>query len=70
VVFTYSVAWLLYYTMAGPITFSALPLDPRRVWKLNKVVFSVIISNLRLIAIGLSLIRYRYLTVRGSSGLE
>ncbi|KAG0053063.1 hypothetical protein BGZ83_001706 [Gryganskiella cystojenkinii] len=69
VVFTYSVAWFLYYSMAGPITFSALPLDPRRVWKLNKVVFSVIFSNLGLIPIGLSLIRYRYLTMRGSSGL-
>ncbi|KAF8930738.1 hypothetical protein BGZ58_008067 [Dissophora ornata] len=67
VVFTYSVAWLLYWGMAGPISLSALPLDPRRVWKLNKVLFSVIISNLTLIPIGLSLAQCRYWTMRGSS---
>ncbi|KAF9974630.1 hypothetical protein BGZ65_008632 [Modicella reniformis] len=43
-----------------------LPLDPRRVWKLNKILFSVIISNLSLIPIGLSLIRHRFWIMRGS----
>ncbi|KAG0325788.1 hypothetical protein BGZ99_000165 [Dissophora globulifera] len=52
--------------MAGPLSFSKLPLDPRRIWKLNKVVFSVIFSNLSLIPVGLSLARYRYWTMRSS----
>ncbi|KAF9366574.1 hypothetical protein BGX34_000594 [Mortierella sp. NVP85] len=43
-----------------------LPFDPRRVWKLNRAVFSVILSNLSLIPIGLSLARYRFWTMRGS----
>ncbi|KAG0250500.1 hypothetical protein BG011_008288 [Mortierella polycephala] len=52
--------------MAGPLKLSALPLDPRRVWKLNNVLFSVVFSNLSLIPIGVSLLRYRYWTMRGS----
>ncbi|KAF9135722.1 hypothetical protein BGW39_000591 [Mortierella sp. 14UC] len=67
VVFTYSIAWLLYWSRAGPFSFSKLPLDPRRVWKLNKVVFQVILGDLDLIPIGLSLIRYRQFTMRGSN---
>ncbi|KAF9965514.1 hypothetical protein BGZ70_004682 [Mortierella alpina] len=67
VTFTYSIAWVLYWNMAGARTFSALPLNPRRVWKVNKVFFSVVLSNLTLIPIGLSLLKYRYWTVRGST---
>ncbi|KAF9584694.1 hypothetical protein BGW38_005531 [Lunasporangiospora selenospora] len=67
VLFTYSIAWLLYWTMAGPMTLSKLPLDPRRVWRLNKVVFSVIFSNLSLIPIGVSLLQHRYWKLRGSA---
>ncbi|KAG0216248.1 hypothetical protein BGX28_004613 [Mortierella sp. GBA30] len=70
VVITYSVAWLLYWQMAGVNTFSAFPLNPRRVWKINKVFYSVIFSNLSLIPIGVSLIKYRYWTVRGSSDVS
>ncbi|KAI8356017.1 Alpha/Beta hydrolase protein [Mortierella sp. GBAus27b] len=66
VLFTYSVAWFLYWSMAGPLTLSMLPFDPRRVWKLNRAVFGVLISNVSLIPIGLSLIRYRFWTMRGS----
>ncbi|KAG0368447.1 hypothetical protein BGZ54_001913 [Gamsiella multidivaricata] len=44
-----------------------MPLDPRRVLKINRVVFSVIFSNFSLIPIGLSLVRYRYWTMRRST---
>ncbi|KAH7047916.1 Alpha/Beta hydrolase protein [Linnemannia elongata] len=67
VVFTYSIAWLLYWSRAGPFSFSKLPLDPRRVWKLNKVVFSVILGDLDLIPVGLALVRFRFFTMRGSN---
>ncbi|KAG0217029.1 hypothetical protein BGX33_011633 [Mortierella sp. NVP41] len=69
VVFTYSIAWLLYWSRAGPFSFSKLPLNPRRVWKLNKVVFSVIVGDLNLIPIAFSLIRYRHFTMRNSIDL-
>ncbi|KAF9025692.1 hypothetical protein BGZ52_008759 [Haplosporangium bisporale] len=56
----YSVAWYLYWKMAPNMTFSKLPLDPRRIWKLNKVFFGVIVSNIYLIPVGISLVKYRY----------
>jgi len=56
----YSVAWYLYWKMAPSTTFSKLPLDPRRIWKLNKVFFGVIVSNISLIPVGISLVKYRY----------
>ncbi|KAF9390275.1 hypothetical protein CPB97_009615 [Podila verticillata] len=56
----YSVAWYLYWKMAHNVTFSKLPLDPRRIWKLNKVFFGVIVSNIFLIPVGISLVKYRY----------
>ncbi|KAF9201157.1 hypothetical protein BGZ49_008626 [Haplosporangium sp. Z 27] len=55
--------------MAGPITFSTLLLDPRRVLKINKVVFTIIFSNVTLVPIGISLARYRFWTMRGSPDL-
>ncbi|KAG0099129.1 hypothetical protein BGZ93_009013 [Podila epicladia] len=51
------------------MTFSKLPLDPRRIWKLNKVFFGAIVSNIALIPVGISLVKYRYWTSRQSDAL-
>ncbi|KAG0330748.1 hypothetical protein BG000_011538 [Podila horticola] len=61
--------WYLYWKMAPNMTFSKLPLDPRRIWKLNKVFFGVIVSNIALIPVGISLVKYRYWTARQSDAL-
>ncbi|KAG0089745.1 hypothetical protein BGZ92_004266 [Podila epicladia] len=65
----YSVAWYLYWRSAPNMTFSKLPLDPRRIWKLNKVFFGAIVSNIALIPVGISLVKYRYWTSRQSDAL-
>ncbi|KAF9899902.1 hypothetical protein BX616_002786 [Lobosporangium transversale] len=67
VILSYSAAWFVYWVMAEPASFADLPLDPRRVMKLNRAVFGVIVSNLTLIPIGISLAQYRFWTMRSAA---
>ncbi|KAF9404094.1 hypothetical protein BGZ94_004387 [Podila epigama] len=63
----YAVAWLVYWSMAAPLQLSAMPLHPTRIWKINKAVVGVIVSNITLLPTGISLIIYRYFTMRNST---
>ncbi|KAF9304568.1 hypothetical protein BGZ74_001230 [Mortierella antarctica] len=66
-VFMYSFAWFVFWSMASPKSLSAMPLHPLKIWKLNKVIIGVIVSNLGLLPVGISLIKYRYFTMRNST---
>ncbi|KAF9326249.1 hypothetical protein BG006_010303 [Podila minutissima] len=66
-VFMYSFAWFVFWSMASPKSLSVMPLHPLKIWKLNKVIIGVIVSNLGLLPIGISLIKYRYFTMRNST---
>ncbi|KAG0373869.1 hypothetical protein BGX24_011153 [Mortierella sp. AD032] len=67
----YLLTWIVYaQTAARPLTFSSFPWDPRRILKLNRIVFlSTIPTNISLIPVAFSLIKYRLWTMRGSQGL-
>ncbi|KAF9135220.1 hypothetical protein BGW39_004152 [Mortierella sp. 14UC] len=67
----YLLTWIVYaQTAARPLTFSSLPWDPRRILKLNRILFlSTIPTNITLIPVAFSLIKYRLWTMRDSQGL-
>ncbi|KAG0268443.1 hypothetical protein BGZ95_002462 [Linnemannia exigua] len=67
----YLLTWIVYaQTAARPLTLSSFPWDPRRILKLNRILFlSTIPTNISLIPVALSLIKYRLWTMRGSQGL-
>ncbi|KFH71946.1 hypothetical protein MVEG_02240 [Podila verticillata NRRL 6337] len=66
-VLMYSLAWFVFWSMAAPKSLSAMPLHPRKIWKLNKAIIEVIVSNIGLLPVGISLIKYRYFAMRGST---
>ncbi|OAQ33480.1 alpha/beta-hydrolase [Linnemannia elongata AG-77] len=67
----YVLTWVVYaQTAARPLKFSSFPWDPRRILKLNRILFlSTIPTNISLIPVAFSLIKYRLWTMRGSQGL-
>ncbi|KAF8945007.1 hypothetical protein BGZ47_003397 [Haplosporangium gracile] len=67
----YVLTWIVYaQTAARPLKFSSFPWDPRRILKLNQILFlSTIPTNISLIPVAFSLIKYRLWTMRGSQGL-
>lgn len=67
----YVLTWIVYaQTAARPLKFSSFPWDPRRILKLNRILFlSTIPTNISLVPIAFSLIKYRLWTMRDSQGL-
>ncbi|KAF9544551.1 hypothetical protein EC957_011860 [Mortierella hygrophila] len=67
----YVLTWIVYaQTAARPLKFSSFPWDPRRILKLNRILFlSTIPTNMSLIPVAFSLVKYRLWTMRGSQAL-